>query len=351
MSTKTELPTRRKLRQAREDGQVAHSKDVTETVMIIALFGYIIGQGDEIARDFVEMILMPRSVAGMPFEAALDILANGLLRRGASVLAPFLGIVIGVGLLVEFTQTGFLIAPKAFVPFGKKLNVVKNVQNIFSAKTLVDFLKSNLKILLLSAVVYGVLRNSLSTLVMLPEGGLPAVGVATAQLLKAMLIQVSLGYAVLAAADYAWQRFDHVRQLKMTKEEVKRERKDDEGDPKIKHKRRELHKELLENQQVENTKHASAVVTNPTHIAVAIAYRKELTPLPIVMSKGEGELAQRIMEVARRHDIPVLQNIPLARALMATAEIDRYVPTDLLEPVAEVLRFVRDMKAEGDAAQ
>jgi type III secretion protein U len=137
----------------------------------------------------------------------------------------------------------------------------------------------------------------------------------------------------------------------MTKEEVKRERKDDEGDPKIKHKRRELHKELLENQQVENTKHASAVVTNPTHIAVAIAYRKELTPLPIVMSKGEGELAQRIMEVARRHDIPVLQNIPLARALMATAEIDRYVPTDLLEPVAEVLRFVRDMKAEGDAAQ
>jgi type III secretion protein U len=267
------------------------------------------------------------------------------------VLAPFLGIVIGVGLLVEFTQTGFLIAPKAFVPFGKKLNVVKNVQNIFSAKTLVDFLKSNLKILLLSAVVYGVLRNSLSTLVMLPEGGLAAVGVATAQLLKAMLIQVSLGYAVLAAADYAWQRFDHVRQLKMTKEEVKRERKDDEGDPKIKHKRRELHKELLENQQVENTKHASAVVTNPTHIAVAIAYRKELTPLPIVMSKGEGELAQRIMEVARRHDIPVLQNIPLARALMATAEIDRYVPTDLLEPVAEVLRFVRDMKAEGDAAQ
>jgi type III secretion protein U len=345
MSAKTELPTRRRLREAREKGQVAHSKDVTETVMIIALFGYIIGAGDDIARDFVEMILMPASVADMPFEAAVDILANGLLRRGAAVLAPFLGIVIGVGLLVEFTQTGFLIAPKAF-SFGKKLKVVNNVKNIFSAKNLVDFLKANLKIALLSAVVYFVLRGSLSTLVLLPDGGLAAVGVATAQLLKAMLIQVSVGYAVLAAADYAWQRFDHVRQLKMTKEEVKRERKDDEGDPKIKRKRKELHKELLENQQVENTKHASAVVTNPTHIAVAIAYRKDLTPLPVVLSKGEGALAQRIVEVARKHDIPVMQNIPLARALMATAEIDRYIPGDLIEPVAEVLRFVRDMRGE-----
>jgi type III secretion protein U len=344
MSEKTELPTPQKIRKAREDGQVAHSKDLTQTVLVVALFGYTLASADTLVREFGEMILLPAGVLGMDFEQAVNAVATQLLRRGVEMLAPFLGIVIGLGLLVEFAQTGMLISFKALKPSGKKLNVAANVKNMFSAKNLFEFLKSNLKIALLSAVVWVELRSALPALMTLPQGGLTAVGVATAILLKSMILTVSLGYVVISIADFLWQRHQYIRQLKMTKEEVKQEYKEAEGDPHIKHKRRELHQELLEHGETEKVKRASAVVTNPTHLAVAIVYEKDVTPLPVVVAKGEGAHAHRIASVAREHGIPVLQNIPLARALMATAALDEYIPSDLIEPVAQVLRLVQEMK-------
>jgi type III secretion protein U len=344
MSEKTELPTPRRIRKAREDGQVAHSKDLTQTVLIVALFGYMLGNAEAIIRDFAEMILLPAGVMGMEFDQAVNTVATELLLKAIWMLGPFLGIVIGLGLLVECWQTGMLISFKAAMPSGKKLNMVANVKNIFSAKNLFEFVKSNLKIALLSVVVYVVLRNALPVLVTLPQGGLGAVAAATAVLLKTMMLHVSLGYVAIALADFVWQRHQYVRQLKMSKDEVKEEYKNAEGDPHIKHKRRELHRELLENDEVRNVKRSSVVLTNPTHLAVAIAYEKDVTPLPVILAKGEGALAQRIAAAAREHGIPVLQNIPLARALMASARLNEYIPSDLIGPVAEVLRLVRDMK-------
>lgn len=344
MSEKTELPTPRRIRKAREDGQVAHSKDFTQTVLIVALFGYTLGNAEAIVTGFAEMILMPVSVIGMDFDMAVNALVTKLLRKGLEILAPFLGIVIGLGLLTELTQTGMLVSFKALKPSGKKLNVISNVKNIFSAKNLFEFVKSNLKIALLSVVVYGVLRNALPTLMTLPRGGLASVAVATAMLLKTMMLHVSLGYAVLALADFVWQRLQYIKQLKMSKEEIKEEYKNAEGDPHIKHKRKELHRELLKGDEHQRVKKSSVVVTNPTHLAVAIAYEKGLTPLPVVLAKGEGAHAQRIKDIALANGIPVLQNIPLARALMADAPLDQYIPSELIEPVAEVLRLVREMK-------
>lgn len=350
MSEKTELPTPQRIRKARKEGQVAHSKDFTQTVLILALFGYMLGNAEALLNEFSEMILLPVSVIGMDFDTAVNTVATQLMRRGIEMLGPFLGIVIGLGLLVELTQTGMLISWKALTPSGRKLDIAQNVKNIFSAKSVFEFVKSNAKILLLSVVVYMVLRKSLPTLITLPSGGLGAVGAATAVLLKTLMLNVSLGYIVLALADLVWQRRQYIKQLMMTKEEVTKEFKEAEGDPHIKHKRRELHKELLEHGVENSVKRSAAVVTNPTHLAVAIAYDKETTPLPIVVAKGEGERAHRMVAIARKHDIPVLQNIPLARALTAHAEIDQYIPSDLIEPVAHVLRLVREMREdqEGD---
>jgi type III secretion protein U len=344
VTEKTELPTPHRIRKAREEGQVAHSKDFTQTVLVVALFGYVLGNAEALVRDFAEMILMPAGVLALDFDLAVNALATQLLRKGLEMLAPFLGIVIGLGLLVELGQTGMLISFKALEPSGKKLNVGANLKNIVGAKNLFEFLKSNLKIALLSVVVYGVLRSALPALITLPHGGLTAVAVATGMLLKVLMLNVSLGYAVLSIADFIWQRHQYIRQLKMTKDEVKQEYKEAEGDPHIKHKRRELHQELLEHGQAENVKRASVVVTNPTHLAVAIHYEKDVTPLPVVLAKGEGARAHRITTVAREQGIPVLQNIPLARALMANAQLNEYIPSHLIEPVAEVLRLVREMK-------
>lgn len=344
MSEKTEQPTPQKLRKAREEGQVAHSKDLTQTLLIMALFGHLLLTAPEVAETMGAMMVMPAGVLQMDFDAAVNAVATHLLREGLKLLAPYVGIVILLGLLVEFAQTGGNIAFKAIKPSGKKLDVVSNVKNIFSAKNLFEFVKSNVKIALLSSLVYVLLMDALPTLVTLPVGGIAAVGVATGVLLKNMMLWVCGAYLALSLFDLFWQRRQHIRKLMMSKDEVFREYKENEGDPHIKHRRRELHHELLEDGELHATRHASAVVTNPTHLAVAIAYERDLTPLPIVLAKGEGAHAKRIVAVARRHGIPVVQNIPVARALMAQATLNHYIPADLIEPVAEVLRLVRDLK-------
>lgn len=344
MSEKTEYPTAKKLRKAREDGQVAHSKDFTQTVLILALFGYMLVDAPAILKRLGEMMVLPAGVLGMDFEDAVNIVATQLVRDATALMLPYLLIVIGLGLFVEMLQTGMLFAIKSLMPSAKKINVVNNVKNIFAIKNLVEFLKSILKIALLSAIVYLLLRDTLPTLMTLPQAGLVGVGVALAMLLKAMVVRIAVGYAIIAAADFAWQRHQHIKGLMMSKEEVKQEYKEAEGDPHIKHQRKHIHQEMLQEGAVQKTRKASVVVTNPTHLAIAIQYEKDKTPLPVVLAKGEGALAARMVEAAREEGIPVLQNIPLARALMETAQPDQYIPSELIEPVAEVLRLVQNLQ-------
>jgi type III secretion protein U len=343
MSEKTEQPTHQKIRKAREEGQVAHSKDFTQTALILALFGWMIGSAPDLIHAFGEMMLMPASMLTMEFDAAANTLATELLWKCVELLLPYLLIVIGLGLFVEMAQTGLLISFKAMMPSGKKLNVAQNIKNIFSLKSLVEFLKSNVKITLLSVIVWMLISDSLPVLMTLPRAGLTGVGVAVGMLLKHLIIGIALGYTIIALADFAWQRRQYIKGQMMTKDEVKQEYKQAEGDPHIKHQRKHLHQEMLEEGAVNNTRNASVVVTNPTHLAIAILYDKEKTPLPVVLAKGEGHLAYRMVEAAKQEGIPILQDIPLAHALMNSAEVEQYIPSELIEPVAQVLRLVQEM--------
>lgn len=343
MSEKTEQPTAKKLRKAREDGQVAHSKDFTQTVLILALFGYLLMDAERLFESLAEMMLTPVGVLGMDFEDAANAVITALLKDAVWLLLPFLLIVIGLGLLAEMLQTGMNFAFKAMLPSAKKLNILSNVKNVVSIKNLIEFLKSNLKIAFLSALIYLVVRDALPTLMTLPAAGLAGVGQAVGMLLKTMIVNVAVAYTVIALADLVWQRFQHTKGLMMSKDEIKQEHKEAEGDPHIKHQRKHLHQEMLQHGAVQSTRKAQVVVTNPTHLAIAIQYDKDKTPLPVVVAKGEGWLAQRMVEAAREEGIPVLQNIPLAHALMNTAQLDQYIPSELIEPVAEVLRLVQRM--------
>jgi type III secretion protein U len=345
-SEKTEQPTHKKLSKAREDGQVAKSKDFTQTVLILALFGYILGDAPSLIRRLGEMMVFPASVLGLGFEDAANVVVTQLFMDAIWILLPFLLIVVMLGIFVEAVQTGLLISFKAAMPSGKKLNVAANLKNIFSKKNFVEFLKSCAKIAVLSAVIWYVLSEELGALLTLPRAGLLGVGVAVGMLLKSMIIKISIAYAVIALFDFAWQRKNHIQQLMMSKDEVKREYKEAEGDPQIKHARRHLHMEMLEEGAVERTRNASVVVTNPTHLAIAIVYKEGETPLPVVVAKGEDALATRMIVAARQAGVPVLQNIPLARGLWQDAQVDNYVPRDQIEAVAAVLRMVRDMKED-----
>lgn len=346
MSEKTEYPTSQKLRKAREEGQVAKSKDFTQTVLILAIFGYMLSNSEDIFKSLAQLLVLPVQSLGLSFDDAVNVVVTELFRASISILMPFLLIVIGLGLFVEMVQSGMLFSFKSLMPSAKKLNVIANIKNTVSIKNLVEFLKSNLKIAFLSALLYVLIKDALPVLMTLPQGGLTGVGVSVGILLKVMISNIAVAYTVIALADFAWQRHQHVKGLMMSKDEIKQEYKESEGDQHIKHKRKHLHQEMMAEGAVNSSRKASVLVTNPTHLAIAILYDKDTTPLPLVLAKGEGALAARMVVAAREAGVPVLQNIPLAHALMNTAELDQYIPSELIEPVAEVLRLVQGMNRD-----
>ena len=347
---KTEQPSAKRLRDARRKGQVAKSKDFTQTALILALFGYLISAGAMLARSMTELLLMPMDVIDKPFRVVLDQLLTQMIHDATLLMLPWLGIVIVVVILAESLQVGVLFAFEALKPSGKKLNPVENAKNIFAKKNLVELLKSLLKIAFIGALIYTVVRGEIVQLLTLPRAGLDGVGVALTGLLKMVIVNVAVGYTVLALADFVWQRHSYTKGLMMTKEEVKQEYKEAEGDQHIKGARKHLHQELLMSGGAARTRQASVVVTNPTHIAVALLYDPPRTPLPLVLAMGADDLARRIREEAADAGVPMMENVPLARALYAAATVDDFVPASMLEPVAEVLRVVRTLAGKGDDA-
>ena len=340
VSEKTEYPTAKKLRKAREDGQVAHSKDFTQTVLVVAIFGYMLANAEYILRTFGEMMVLPASLLGLGFEDAVDVLISQMFKSAVAIVLPFLGIVIGLGLFIELLQTGMLFSIKTMMPSAKKLNVITNIKNIFAVKNLVEFLKSNIKIVFLSALIYVLLKDAMPKLMTLPEAGVTGVGVALSMLLKSMIINISVGYAIIAVADFAWQRYQHIKGLMMSMEDIKQEYKEAEGDPHIKQQRKHLAQELSQQGAVNSTRKASVVITNPTHFAVALRYVREEGDAPVVVAKGQDLIALKIREIAEENGIPVFEDPPLARSMFAQVSVDSVIPPAFYKAVAELIHRV-----------
>jgi len=343
---KTEQPTAKKLRDARNDGQVPHSKDLTQTVLVVALFGYMLADGSAILKRLGDMMIFPMGLLTMDFDQAVNAVMTRLLEESTQLMMPFLLIVILLGLAVELSQTSMLLTFKTLSRVGSKLNVATNVKNMFSMRTLVEFLKSCAKIGLLSGIVYMVVAAALPGLITLPRAGLVGVALAMGAMLTSLILKVSIGFGLIAAIDFFWQRHHHAQQLKMSKHEIEQEFKESEGDPHIKGERKQRHLEMLNEEPVNRAREASVLVTNPVHVAIAIVYREESTPLPVVTGKGREAQARRMVHAAREAGVPVMENVPLAWALLETAQVDAYIPEELIAPVAEVLRLVRAAQGE-----
>lgn len=288
MSEKTEQPTSKKLREARERGEVAKSRDFTQTALIVALFSYVVANGSQLVDDFKRVIFLPYQFLNVPFRQAVGLVLDETMRSVALFILPFLGIVLVVGIFTETIQTGLLVAFDAIKPSGKKLNVIANAKNMFSKKNLIEFLKSVLKIAVLSWVVYGLVVESLPLLMHVPHRGMNELGSLVGQLLKTLIIQTGFAYLVISLADLAWQRFEYTKGLMMSKDEVKQEYKGMEGDPHIKSQRKHLHQEMLANDAVQSSRTASVVVTNPTHLAIALRYEEGERLCPWSRAKVKG---------------------------------------------------------------
>jgi type III secretion protein U len=347
MSDKTEQPTSKKLRDAREKGQVANSKDVSSTALLLAIFAYIKFAWDDLYQRCQNLIVLPASFYNAPFEDAYPAVMHAVMMEIIWMTIPVLAIVMVVGVAANFFQTGAMLVFEPVKPDLKKINPAEKVKQIVSIKNLVEFLKSCFKICFLGYLLYIVMRDSIPALLEIPYGGLGIIETVTCQLLYEVAKYTAFVYGLMAAVDFWFQRRQHTKGLMMSKDEIKQEYKEMEGDPHIKSKRKHLHQEMVMSDSTERVKKATVLVTNPTHKAIAIYYEQGETKLPMITAMGEGYLAEQMIKAAQDAGVPIMQNIPLAHDLFDHGQIEQYIPAELITPIAEVLKWVQQLKASG----
>ncbi len=344
MSEKTEQPTPKRLREAREKGDVCKSQDIAPALTVLAVGLYFTANAENVFDALRSMVTLPMEVFHLPYEQALALAVPTVLRCAFLVVLPVVALVMTTALVALLAQTGVLFAFKAAVPKLENLSPKKWFQKVFSIKNLFEFVKNVVKVCVLAAVVRAVLEKHLPLLFRMADAGIGPMWEVLARAIGDLVLYASGAFCVIAALDYLYQKYKYNQNHMMSKDEVKREYKESEGDPHIKSKRKQLHKEMIAQNALDGVRKAKVLVTNPTHYAVALDYDKEKTPLPLILAKGEGMLAQRMMEVARQEGIPIMRNVPLARALYSEGTENAYIPKELIAPVAEVLRWVQSLE-------
>ncbi|AZZ92401.1 EscU/YscU/HrcU family type III secretion system export apparatus switch protein [Hahella sp. KA22] len=345
MSEKTEKPTPKKLRDARKKGQVAHSKELVSTAMMIAMYGLLFASGYSLVEALQSLIDLPPRFYGQPFEEALQAVLNGVFEKSLDILLPFILLVIVTAVVANVGHVGPLFAMESVKFDLKKIDPVEGVKKLFSVRSLVELLKSIVKILFLSILIYWVITSNLNDISKLPHCGSDCIMSFIGHLMLQLAMVSMFAFVIVAVLDFLYQKHEHQKQLRMTKDEVKREYKDAEGNPEVIGQRKQIHREMLDGGMISQIKKASVIVTNPTHIAIGIYYDGDKRSLPTVIIKAKNTTAQRVKKIAAKEGIPIMENIPLARALYAQAELENYIPSELIEPVAEVLKWVAGLES------
>ena len=346
MSEKTEQPTPKRLREAREKGDIAKSQDVAPALVVLALTGYLVANAGDMFTKLQQMGSMVLTSATLPYAQALGMILTGVGETALAIVTPIVALVMVTALVALLIQVGVLVAPKAAMPKMDNLSPSKWFKKVFSVKNAVDFLKNIIKVGILGLTAWIVLRAHMRELFLLPGGDIRLLWATLGSAAMDLALHISGIFCVIAALDYLFQRWQHTKQHMMSKDEVKREYKEMEGDPLIKSKRKQLHQEMASQNSLGNVRKAKVLVTNPTHYAIALDYEKDKMPLPVILAKGEGELARRMIQVAREEGIPIMRNVPLARDLFERGAEYSYIPQDLIVPVAEVLRWVQSLRRD-----
>lgn len=339
---KTEEPTPRKLEQAREKGDIVYTPEVGAALSLVAatavvafMSGPIVSQ---MAHGFIGFLSMPDQLSANPgaLRSIMGLVGLKLLAIfGLTALA-----LAGAGLAARYVQAPPTFTGEKLTPKLEKLNPVEGFKRVFGKQAFASFVKSLAKLVLVGAVLMWVLwphDAELENISLLDPGALlPFIK----DRVVAMLMALASAAALLAAIDYVFTRQSYMKRMRMSRREVKEELRQQDGDPMVKAKLRQIRMERSRKRMLANVPKASVVITNPTHYAVALRYEAGETPAPICLAMGVDAVAQRIREVAQEHDIPLVEDPPLARALFATADIDQPIPKEHYEAVAKVIGFV-----------
>ena len=349
---KTEQATKRRIDDGRDRGQVAKSIDVTTAAIL--LFGgtsvFIIG-GPFFSnyRGFMSSLLHNSSQLDVTYQNVLNYYPS-LLGYISLMLVPIMLLIFAITLTSEISQVGLKVATKKF----SELEDLKKIFRIgaglkkifFSSRSIFELIKNFAKIFVLGIVIYSTIAGEFDTVVSISEKPYQGIGPYMVSLALEILIKVGVLYIIIAISDYIFQKWKFSQDMKMTKQEVKDEQKQQEGDPKVKSQLRALMKSRIRSLMVDNVKDADVVVTNPTHFAVALKYSQGNMNSPIVVAKGLDFIAKQIRDKAEEHNVIIYEDPPLARTLFYSVDVEQEIPETLFKAVAQVLAYVYSIKGE-----
>ncbi len=343
---KTEEPTPHRLREARRKGQVFKSMELNSAINILGvmllftIFGTLALGGIEEAFNLFAHDMLAFS---LNMENAHTVLWDAITRY-FSIMAPVFAVAFILGITANLVQVGFLTSTQQMAPQLKRLNPLEGVKKIASKKALFEMVKSILKIGVISTVAVLFIYSRLDELLkLINQSAAVSLGVFWNTIIMMGLI-VGLVFLFIALLDYIYQRYEHKQSLKMSQKEIKDEHKNLEGDPLIRSKLKEKQRKLAQERMMQDVPDADVVITNPTEIAVALVYREGQDQAPRVVAKGVEVLAQKIREIAGEHEVPVVENPPVAQILWKKTEIGEEIPIELYQAVAEIMAMVYRMR-------
>ncbi|WP_138751574.1 flagellar biosynthesis protein FlhB [Paenibacillus sinopodophylli] len=343
---KTEQATPKKKSEARKKGQVAKSSDLAGSLILMFVFmGFMMLGGyfkehimmlfGNLFENWITMDITTGNVMTLFNEIAIELLL---------ILMPIFAITVVIGIMGNVIQFGFLLTGEPLKMQLNKVNPINGFKQIFSAKTLVEFLKSILKLLIIGVLVFMAISKEWERILLLASLPIQQIFTFTAGLTLKLGIEIGAVLTALALADYFYQRYEHSKSLKMSKQDIKDEHKKSEGDPLIKGRIRERQRRMAFQRMMQEVPNADVIITNPTHFAIALKYDASKMEAPKIIAKGMDHVALRIREIAKENGVVMMENKPLARALYERAEIGDVIPPDLFQAVAEVLAYVYKMK-------
>jgi flagellar biosynthesis protein FlhB len=346
---KTEQPTPKRIKESRKKGEIFKSKDIIQALLFMTAAAVLTTGGpayvSELA-DLMKQFFQPAVMRGdMPLNAMLARMGYAW-SKFLVLSAPLLAALVVAGAAGNFMQVKVLFSPDIIKPKFEKLNPLNGFKNVFfSPNTYIELIKNLIKFGVVFWVLYSAIKGSLRDIVPTAGMRLDQTAALAARLMSSILFKVGGVFVILGAADYMIQKKLYMKKIMMSREEVKQEYKEQEGDPHVKHMRKHLFEQLMRGSVARNVPRATAIVANPTHLAVAIRYEESTMQAPRVTAKGQDAMALKIIEIAREHKVPVIRNIGLAHSLI-DLEVGHDIPEDLYEAVAEVLNFVYQLAAE-----
>lgn len=344
---RTEQASPRRREEARKKGQVARSQELSSVAVLAAgLVFFYFGSSSLVSRimDLMKNILRDSGKISLENAGTVQSLLAGLMIDSFFILFPFLLLVIAAGVLANYFQVGFLFSAEPLTPDLSKIDPIKGFKRLFSLRALAELIKNCLKIIVISVVVYLTLRAEAVNTLTLADKSIWEIISCVGDISFKIIFRTCWVLLFLAALDYLYQRWEFEKSLRMTRQEVKDEHKQTEGDPLVKARIRRIQREIARRRMMAKVPKADVVITNPDHLAVALLYDPEKMAAPVVVAKGAGETAEKIRKLAREHGVPVLENKPLARALFKLVKVNDVIPEKLYRFVAEVLAYVYSLK-------